>query len=66
MCPSPETRSPGMTPRTPGPTASTMPMYSWPTTRGTGTVFCAHSSHFQMCMSVPQIEAMRTLISTSP
>src|SRR3984893_2777799 len=41
------------------------PTYSWPTCIGTGIVFCAHSSHFQMCTSVPQIAVLRTRIRTS-
>jgi len=39
--------------------------YSWPTCMGTGMVFCAQSSHFQMWMSVPQIAVFRIRIMTS-
>ena len=50
---------------TPEPTASTTPQNSWPTCIGTGIVRCAQASHFQMWTSVPQIEVLRILISTS-
>src|SRR5450755_4391654 len=41
------------------------PTYSWPTCIGTGIVFCAHSSHFQMWTSVPQMAVLPTRIRTS-
>ena len=44
MWPSPDTRSPTAKPRTSWPMATTSPTYSWPTTMGTGMVFCDHSS----------------------
>src|SRR5450755_4169280 len=65
MCPSPETRSPILNPRTSCPISTIRPTYSWPTCIGTGIVFCAHSSHFQMCTSVPQMAVLRTRIRTS-
>ena len=40
-------------------------MNSWPITIGTLMVFCDQASQFQMWMSVPQMLALRTLISTS-
>ena len=40
-------------------------MNSWPTTIGTGIVACAHASQWRMCRSVPQIDVLRTRISTS-
>lgn len=66
MCPSPDTRWPTARPLTPGPRRSIVPAYSWPTIIGAGTVACAQASHFQMCRSVPQIDALRTRISASP
>ncbi len=63
--PSPETRSPTWYLVTAEPTSAISPMNSWPTTIGTGIVFCAHWSQFQMCTSVPQIADFLTLISTS-
>src|SRR5437588_124111 len=65
ICPSPETRSPILNPRTSWPISTIRPTYSWPTCIGTGMVFCAHSSHFQMCTSVPQMAVLRTRIRTS-
>src|SRR5207253_5684725 len=65
ICPSPETRSPILNPRTSWPIATMRPTYSWPTCMGTGMVFCAHSSQFQMCRSVPQIAVLRIRIMTS-
>ncbi len=65
MCPSPETRSPTRKPRTSWPISTISPTYSWPTCIGTGIVFCAQSSHFQMWMSVPQIAVLRMRIMTS-
>src|SRR2546430_9703815 len=41
------------------------PTYSWPTCIGTGIVFCAQSSQFQMCKSVPKIAVLRMRIMTS-
>src|SRR2546421_503344 len=65
ICPSPETRSPILNPRTSWPISTIRPTYSWPTCMGTGMVFCAHSAHFQMCTSVPQMAVLRTRIRTS-
>src|SRR6266513_940678 len=65
MCPSPDTRSPILKPRTSCPISTTSPTYSWPTCIGTGIVFCAQSSHFQMWMSVPQMAVLRMRIRTS-
>ncbi len=65
ICPSPETRSPTWYLVTAEPTSAISPMNSWPTTIGTGMVFCAHWSQFQMCTSVPQIADFFTLIKTS-
>ena len=44
MWPSPDTRSPTAKPRTSWPIPTTSPTYSWPTTIGTGIVFCDQSS----------------------
>src|SRR6266496_305204 len=65
MCPSPYTRSPIAKPRTSCPISTISPTYSWPTCIGTGIVFCAQSSHFQMWMSVPQIAVFAIRIITS-
>src|ERR1700677_1586635 len=65
MCPSPDTRSPALTPRTSLPTSTISPEYSWPTAIGTGMVFCAQASQLKMCMSVPQIAERRILMRTS-
>src|SRR5262249_52744513 len=65
MWPSPETRSPTAKPRTSWPSSTISPTYSWPTCIGTGIVFCAHSSHFQIWISVPQIAVCRIRIITS-
>src|SRR5580692_5333574 len=43
--PSPLTTSPGKKSFTLEPTATTSPTNSWPTTIGTGIVFCAQASH---------------------
>ena len=40
-------------------------MNSWPMAIGTWMVFCDQASQLQMWMSVPQMLALRTLISTS-
>ena len=45
--------------------ATISPANSWPVTSGTGTVRAAHSSQFQIWMSVPQIPVLRMRISTS-
>ncbi len=67
-CPSPETRCPTFSPRTEEPTSTISPAYSWPTIIGTGMVFCAHASQFQMWMSVPQMPVFATFtrISSGP
>src|SRR5215831_7623589 len=65
MWPSPETRSPILNPRTSCPISTISPTYSCPTCIGTGIVFCAQSSQFQMCRSVPQIAVLRMRIMTS-
>ena len=65
MWPSPDTRSPIAKPRTSWPMSTISPTYSWPTCIGTGIVLRAHSSQFQMCMSVPQIAVLRIRIITS-
>src|SRR6185436_1311561 len=52
-------------PRTSWPISTISPTYSWPTCIGTGIVLRAHSSHFQMWMSVPQIAVFRMRIMTS-
>ena len=65
MCPSPDTRSPVLTPRTSLPTSTISPEYSWPTAIGTGIVFCAQASQLKMCMSVPQMAERWILMSTS-
>ena len=43
------------------PTSTISPAYSWPMIIGTGMVFCAQSSQFQMWMSVPQMPVLRDL-----
>ena len=50
---------------TSAPSLAISPMNSWPITIGTLMVFCDQASQFQMWMSVPQMLALRTLISTS-
>src|SRR5690242_12230509 len=65
MWPSPETRSPILNPRTSCPISTISPTYSWPTCIGTGIVFAAQSSQFQMWISVPQIAVLRMRIITS-
>ena len=66
--PSPETRWPTSSPRTLDPTSTILPEYSWPTIIGTGMVFLAHASQFQMWMSVPQMPVFATFtrISSGP
>src|SRR5512134_2326015 len=65
MWPSPATRWPTSSPTTLAPTSAMSPMNSCPTTIGTGMVACAHASQRWMWRSVPQIEVLRTRISTS-
>ena len=63
--PSPLTSWPGKKSTTFDPTSTISPMNSCPITIGTGIVRCAHSSHFRMWMSVPQIDAFFTRTRTS-
>ena len=65
MWPSPDTRSPISNPLTSLPSSAISPTYSWPTWSGTGSVFCAQSSQFQIWQSVPQIAVFLMRISTS-
>jgi hypothetical protein len=65
MCPSPDTRWPTEKFLAADPTSTISPQNSWPTTIGTGIVFCAHSSQLYMCKSVPQIAVLPIWISTS-
>ena len=65
ICPSPDTRSPMLNPRTPSPVSTTSPTYSWPAVRPMGIVCCAQSFHCQICTSVPQIAVLWILIFTS-
>ena len=50
---------------TSSPSSTISPANSCPAMSGTGMVFCAHSSQFQMWMSVPQMPVLLTFISTS-
>ena len=54
--------SPGLTFVTPGPTSSTMPAASWPSTIGSGGV----QSPFMMCQSLWQMPAAFTFTRASP
>ncbi len=65
MWPSPETMSPTARSLTFSPKAATEPTNSWPTVMGTGMVFRAQASQFQMCTSVPQIDDLCTRTRTS-
>src|SRR5690554_1684651 len=65
MWPSPVTRSPSLTLCTSEPVAATCPTYSSPIIMGVLMVFCAQSSHLYMCRSVPQMEVLLILMSTS-
>ena len=53
-------------PRPSEPIPTPSPAYSWPTCMPIGIVLRAHSSHFQICASVPQIPHAATLKRTSP
>ncbi len=63
--PSPLTMSPMWKSFTFEPVSTISPTNSWPTTIGTGIVFCAQASHLKMCRSVPQIPVRSTRINTS-
>src|SRR5262245_25286419 len=64
LCTSTATRSPTRNSSTSGPSAATVPAYSWPMTNGPGG--CPGSVRCSTFTSVPQIDAQSTFISTSP
>ncbi len=62
------TASPGFTERTPGPTSSTQPAFSWPRMYGSSTSTFSFQMPSMMCRSVRQSPAppTRTITSDAP